>query len=143
MKFTADKLAPLGDFDNKYGQRYWGTVEESDLSVSFNLMSPVDILPGQTVEYEEKVIKETGPNSKNPGTEYLFLRKVKVDGAKPLPEQTATTDGDIERKLDAIAGDVKMVLSFMRQLQKKVENPLDAVVDVDENEEISLQDIPF
>lgn len=142
MNFTAKKIGPIGEYDTKYGQRYWGHVEESDMEVSFNLMSPVNIDEGVKLEFEEKTIKETKGSPEKPSREYLFLKKVKASGATAPPKQTSI-DTDLSQKLDAIAGDVKLMLSFMRQVQKKLESPLDAVVDVDENEEINLQDIPF
>ena len=81
MKFKVKKVNALGDHDEKYGQRYWGETYDSDMAISFNLMNPVEIPEGAELEFEERLIKETGPQSKNPGTEYLFLKKVKVLGA--------------------------------------------------------------
>ena len=81
MKFKVKKVNALGSFDETYGQRYWGETYDSDMAISFNLMNPVEIPEGAELEFEERLIKETGPNSKKPGTEYLFLKKVKVLGA--------------------------------------------------------------
>ena len=141
MKFTAKKIMPLGDNDPKYGQRYWGAVEESDMPVSFNLMIPVDIIEGTTLEFEERLIKETGPNSKKPGTEYLFLKKVKVEGRALEATKTAPSS-NLEGKIDAIAGDVKLLLSFVRQLQKG-EKEVDTVVEDIGDGPIDMSAIPF
>lgn len=82
MRYIVNQINPLGDYDEKYGQRYWGHVHDSDYEVSFNLMNPVNIEPGDTLDFEEKVIKES-----KKGKEYLFLRKVKVN-AKDTPTAT-------------------------------------------------------
>lgn len=127
MKYTAKKIVPLGKFDETYGQRYWGSVEEAEMPVSFNLMKPINISEGAELEFEEKVIKES-----KKGTEYMFLRKVKVSGNSPA-EIVKTESKNIESKLDAIAGDVKLLLSFVRQLQKKEEDVVDENLDMPED----------
>lgn len=47
---------------------------------------------------------------------------------------------DITSKLDSIAGDVKLLLSFVRQMQKGNEPKPDPVIDVNPDEDISLDD---
>lgn len=140
-KYKVKKINPLGEHSVQYGQRYWGEVEEADMPVSFNLMNPKDIPAGAELEFEEKAIKET-----KKGQEYMFLRKVKVGGITP-PTQTSISD---RQKLDAIHGDVKLALSFLRQLMgeenatpEKKEAEEDKVVEFDPEEEINLEDIPF
>lgn len=76
-RMTIKYMNPLGDYDQKYGQRYWGKAHDVDMDVAFNMMNPVNFEDGDEIEYEKKEIKETGPKSKNPGTEYIFLTKVK------------------------------------------------------------------
>lgn len=143
MNYTAKKINPLGDFDNKYGQRYWGAVNESAMPVSFNLMTPINISEGAELEFEEKVVKES-----KKGTEYMFLRKVKVSG-NSATEIVKTESKNIEQKLDAIAGDVKLLLSFVRQLQKestKTQEPEPEEDNVTEDigdEPMDLSQIPF
>jgi hypothetical protein len=145
MTFTAIQIGPLGPQDPQYGQRYWGNVEETEMAVSFNLMQPVDILPGSKLEFEERTIKETGPNSKKPGTEYLFLKKVRVQGGQPLPQATSapSTAGSDTTKLDAIHGDVKLILSFIRQMQKgdTPTKQLDTVVEDIGDGNITIDDL--
>lgn len=86
MRMTIKYANPLGEFDEKFGQRYWGKSHDSDMDISFNLMHPINFEDGDEIEFEEKTIKEKGPNSKNPGQEYLFLKKVKRSGESPRAE---------------------------------------------------------
>jgi len=98
MKYTAKRITPLGDHDPKYGTRYWGSVHDSDMPVSFNLMNPVDINDGATLEFEEKVVKES-----KKGTEYFFLRKVKVEGNAIQTSMAAPADlTSVHEQLDKI-----------------------------------------
>lgn len=83
-RFKAKQIRPLGEFDQKYGQKYWGLVHDSDYEVSFNLMHPVNIDEGHTIDFEEKMLKET-----KSGKEYLFLRKVRVNDSGPQEELRA------------------------------------------------------
>lgn len=136
MKYKVKKMNPLGDHDEKYGTRYWGEVEEADMPVSFNLMNPKDIPAGAELEFEEKTIKET-----KKGTEYMFLRKVRVLGG--APSQTQLPAPDITQKLDAIIGNQKLMMSWLRELAGKEEPEEDKVVDVDPDEEVDLSSIPF
>ena len=92
MNYTIVYMRPLGEYDSKYGQKYWGKVEESDLEVSFNLMSPVNFDEGDNIEYEEKIQKET----KN-GKEYYQLRKVHLTGQKGLAVDAVTPVAKAER----------------------------------------------
>lgn len=76
-QMTIKYANPLGDYDQKYGQRYYGKAHDVAMDISFNLMNPVNFEDGDTIEFEERVIKQKGPQSKNPGEDYLFLKKVK------------------------------------------------------------------
>lgn len=145
MKFKAKQIRPLGAHDEKYGTRYWGTVHDSDMSVSFNLMSPVDIPEGAELEFEERTIKETGPNSKNPGTEYMFLKKVKVLGAStPLPK-------DDKKLLELVYADTQRILQLLKQdtPAQSLKEQWDKTVEKDEvvedigDEYIDIGSIPF
>jgi hypothetical protein len=82
-KLTVKYVSPLGEYDQKFGQRYYGKAHDTDMDISFNLMNPVNFEDGDEIEFEEKVIKEKGPQSKNPGEEYLFLKKVKRANSGP------------------------------------------------------------
>lgn len=79
---------PLGEYSEKYGQRYYGKAHDIDMDISFNLMNPVNFEDGDEIEFESKEIKEKGPQSKNPGEEYLFLKKVKRSGSGEATSQT-------------------------------------------------------
>lgn len=143
-KFTAIEINALGPFDNQYGQRYWGKVEDSDMPVSFNLMNPVDIPIGASIEFEERVIKETGPKSKNPGSEYQFLRKVKVGGGIPRPPENAPSSdiSSLEAKVDKILAILEKPVQ--KSLKESWEETTADVVDNDIGDgPINLDAIPF
>jgi len=145
MKFITKKINPLGDNDPKYGQRYWGYVEESEMPVSFNLMNPVDIREGVTLEFDEKAIKES-----KKGTEYLFLRKVKVSG-----EALVQPTSDDKKLLELIYDDTQKILKLLdgrsgyekakdtaEEIKAKTAEEEQVVEDIGD-EPISLEDIPF
>lgn len=146
MRFTAIHVNPIGEHDEKYGTRYWGQVEDSDMSVSFNLMNPVDIPQGAQLEFEERSIKETGPQSKSPGTEYLFLKKVKVLGGTPT-----SLPSDKDKTLELILGNTEEILRILNQtvppqsLKEKWDKTVEKdVVDEDIGDDIAnLGQIPF
>lgn len=73
---TIKYVNPLGEYSEKYGQKYWGKAHDVDMDISFNMMNPVNFEDGDGIEFEEKVIKETSK-----GKEYIQLRKVKRSGA--------------------------------------------------------------
>ena len=83
MEYTVNQIAPLGTFDEKYGQRYWGKVHEADMDISFNLMNPININKNDKLTWEEKLIKES-----KSGKEYIFLKKVKVNGEPVSPTKS-------------------------------------------------------
>lgn len=104
FKFTFSKLAPMGDFDEKYGLAYWGEVNEDLKPVKFNSMNQ-NITVGDTIECEERVEKQSSK-----GTIYYQLKKVKVVGSvpvnpalleEPVPKTSAQLDR-IEKKLDQL-----------------------------------------
>lgn len=114
-KFTAIEIRAIGEHDPKYGTRYWGRVEDSDMPVSFNLMNPVDIPIGASIEFEERVIKKTGPQSKNPGSEYQFLRKVKVGGGIPRMSTPASRgEGAPQGDLSSIEAKIDEILALLK-----------------------------
>ena len=139
MKYTAKRITPLGDHDPKYGTRYWGSVHDSDMPVSFNLMNPVEINDGATLEFEEKVIKES-----KKGTEYFFLRKVKVEGNAIQTSIPAPTDlTSIHEKLDKI---LSLLDKSGYEKAKEVADKLPRQDNVTEDigdEPINIDDIPF
>lgn len=68
-----ENIALMGEPDPKYGQSYWGNVEEQTMPVKFNLMQQVDIRPGRMLFAEESEIKTSSK-----GNQYMQLRKVKL-----------------------------------------------------------------
>lgn len=65
----------LGDYDEKYGQRFWSDSYDQDTPVMFNLMSQEDLHDGQTITAETVELAES-----KKGTEYHKLKKVRVGG---------------------------------------------------------------
>lgn len=151
MRFTAKKIQPIGDKDDKYGQRYWGYTEDSEMPISFNLMNPVDIPEGAALEFEERTIKETGPQSKNPGSEYLFLKKVKVIGGESLAKLPASGPqklleliySDTQEILKLVKKDAPAASTSLKEQWDKTTGKDDVVADLGDDEEIDLSAIPF
>jgi hypothetical protein len=146
MNYTAKKIGPIGDNDPKYGQKYWGTVEEAQMEVSFNLMNPVDISEGAKLDFEEKMIRETKGSEEKPPREYMFLKKVKVSGAGP---QTSIPTSSGPSRLPKMTYDlVKQNNELLKKLVgEESEQPEDSkkeekVAELDD-EPINLDDIPF
>lgn len=84
-QFTFSKLNKMGDFDEKYGQAYWGEPNEQLEPVKFNSMNQ-DITMGDTVTCEEVLLKTSSK-----GTDYHQLKKVKVvDTTEAKPENAIT-----------------------------------------------------
>lgn len=146
--YTIKTANKLGNFDAKYGQRWWGTVDEAQFEVSWNTMNETaDYFPGQKIEFEERLMKKTQGTAEKPSRDYLFLRKVKTIGgpqgvssppAAQSPEnpQDATTLQNIESKLD----EVLALLKVENKVSEKVMD--DVVADIGDGE-INLADIPF
>lgn len=118
--FTFAGLNKLGEFDEKYGQRYWGVTNEQLEPVMFNSMNQ-DISETDTIEAGEVFANKKSTK----GVMYTPLKKVKVVGsqsrgetsppatneAKPQPaDQTQLPDAApsqldrIEFKLDQLLG---------------------------------------
>lgn len=146
MKFTAKKINPLGEHDPKYGQRYWGYTEDSEMPISFNLMTPVDIPEGATLEFEERTIKES-----KKGTEYLFLKKVKVVGGESLAKLPAN---DSTKLLELVYDDTQEILRLLKKDDSGASTSLketwdkttkqeDVVDDNVDDEPMDLSAIPF
>jgi len=123
-RFTFSKLSKMGDFDEKYGQAYWGSPNEQLVPVKFNSMNP-NITQEDAIEAEEVLLKKSSK-----GTEYHQLKKVKVVnrlqevgrvqqapvleavGAPTAPRPTSDSEilerlKRIEEKLDTLIGPVE------------------------------------
>ena len=81
IRYYLDEASKLGDFDPKYGQRYWCKSTSADKDISFNSLNQ-DIKAGDWITAEESLNKET-----KKGVPYYQLRKVKVESGSPV-EQT-------------------------------------------------------
>jgi hypothetical protein len=87
---TAQDIKLMGELDPKYGQTYWGSVEEHDDNVRFNLMQQVDIMPGRKIIAEEWAMKTSGT-----GNDYMQLRKVKLSESEPSEPTPAVEQEDL------------------------------------------------
>lgn len=144
MTYTAIEINALGDHDPKYGQRYWGKVEETHTPVSFNLLNPVAIPIGAKIDYEEKLVKES-----KKGTEYFFLRKVKVSGGMAVQQPSS----DSQKLLELVYEQTTEILQILKSDQpraslrdswdKATTKEEDTVADLDPEEEIDIDSIPF
>jgi hypothetical protein len=108
--YTTIKITPMGDYDQKFGQTYWGTVEEAQMPVRFNLMNPVNFDEGMPFGCEEAVIKESSK-----GTEYLQLRKVKVSGGTAPSHDGVKTPQQLDR-----------IEAKLDQLLEKIDPPIES-----------------
>lgn len=86
---TAKDIKLMGVIDPKYGQSYWGTVEESNDPVMFNLMQQVDIQPGRQLIAGEWAMKTSSK-----GNDYMQLKKVK------LSEPSASVPTSVAEELE-------------------------------------------
>lgn len=172
-EFTIVTLSKLGANDPTYGQKYWATVHETQMPVSFN--SKQEVAEGQKVQAEEYTIKKSAK-----GTDYQQLKKVKVVGSsdntsqgttgKPQTRQfKADPDKQAEIKAEWAIGKVVETIGLddLQKVEEKAkalhamvdrlkangaegspeplpEQPKDEVVDTfDESKPINLDDIPF
>lgn len=96
--FTAtENIALLGDLDPKWGQTYWGNVEEQEMPIKFNLMQQVDIMPGRKLVAQESEIKTS-----TKGNKYMQLKKVKLSESEKTPEKQSSI---IEKYVGSIEED--------------------------------------
>lgn len=87
--YTAIDIAPMGPYHQKYGQTYWGAVEEQEDPVRFNLMKTILIAPGTKLiagEYKDGI--------QGAKTVYSQLGKVKV-------AETVSADEEMEETQEA------------------------------------------
>lgn len=119
--YKLDKVTKMGDMDAKYGQSYWAESSSELKPLKFNSMNE-NIKVGDTITAEESANRRSGK-----GTDYLQLRKVKVEGAQTAPQGSSQLDR-IEKKLD------KLISTL---------NGQDTVHEGLDGEPISLDDIPL
>lgn len=80
--YTAKKIGAMGDKHEVYGVKYWGTVEEAQMEVSFNLPDKREIPAGAKIEFDERLIRETKGSDEKPSREYMQLKKVHISGSQ-------------------------------------------------------------
>lgn len=138
MKYTLKKAAKLGGFDETYGQRFWGEVEEAQMPVSFNLMDKTvgEIWAGMPIEFEERKMKTSAK-----GNDYMHLTKVKLMGA-PIKQTEAPLPSDQGKFQEIVLEKLSDIESALKDIAG-VRDTLDTVVDVDPEEEVNLNSIPF
>lgn len=115
---------PLGEYDAKFGQRYWTEVNEMDYPIMFNTMEKEAIDLEDKIEAEEQVMKKSAK-----GNEYYGLKKVKVHRAHgnmsaqvSETAQTASTEPTGPSKadnpqLDRIEKQLALILEGINELK--------------------------
>jgi hypothetical protein len=131
----------MGDRDEKYGQTFWSETHDSDKPVMFNLMSGT-VGDGAVIEFEESLNKTSAK-----GTDYLRLRKVKVESSGDTSVGAAngpvSVTSDTTKLLELIYADTQKILEFVSPLVVP-DNParVDEVAEVPD-EPVNMDDIPF
>jgi len=144
FKIRLEKVAPLGDYSEQFGQRWWGKEEDSDVPISFN-SHDLKVMGGDWVEAEEKTMKKS-----QKGTTYWQLKKVHVvhetsnsaaEAEKPVksPVNASQSHSEsaqvilsrIETKVDEALGKLDELLGTQDQIDKEIaeaedEVPIDA-----------------
>lgn len=121
----------MGERHAEYGQTWWSDTPDSPKPLMFNLMSG-EVGDGAVIEFEESVNKTSAK-----GTEYLRLRKVKINSAGDTSSPSSPPN-DTVKLLELIYDDTQAILKLVSPL---IEIP-DEVADVPDGE-ISMDDIGF
>lgn len=137
-QWTLKDPKPMGDRDPKYGQTWWSYTHDGDMPLMFNLMEG-EVGDGSVVSAEEWVNKESAK-----GTEYMRLRKVKIQGsAKPVTK-------DDDKLLQLTYENTVEILKFLKPpgslketWDKTVAKEEDTVVEDIGDEPMNLDGIPF
>ena len=155
FELTITELAPLGDYDDQYGQRYWGRAADEENPISFNSMDKT--LVAKVTNAPLKVVCEAKAMKKSQkGTLYWQLKKVKpldVNATPTATNETKTNTTTTSNPQTAVGGSNEVIERLVRiegKLDKLlgIDEPtptkpkLDTVVEVGE-EEVDLSDIPF
>lgn len=125
--FNLIDLNKMGDFDEKWGQAYWGQ-DENGKNIKFNSMNQ-DIIAPCTI-----LAEETAAKTSSKGTAYLQLKKVKVaesaqteDAPKDIPKGATSTLGEAA---STTAGNDAQLDRIEEQLQE-INSKLDKLMGVD------------
>lgn len=133
----AQEPLKLGEYDEKFGQSYWATVNEHLQPVKFNSKS-------QTIGVNDKITAEERSEKRSgKGTDYFQLRGVKVEAVNKLSKEEAqkqeilspTQLDRIEAKIDRLLGE---------EPKEEIYDRADPIItDIGEGEIVSLDSIPF
>lgn len=146
MQYTLINPKPLGDNDPKYGQTWWSDSHDSDKPLMFNLMTG-EVGDGAVISFEESVNKQSAK-----GTDYLRLRKVKVESPGAANGPVMTRSGDSGKLLELIYSDTQKILQLvdngtpqtLSEAWQETNKPAkDTVVEDIGEEPMNLSDIPF
>jgi hypothetical protein len=117
--FNLIKIDKLGDFDAKWGQRYWAECSDQLEPLMFNSLNQNITIPA-TITAEEVLLKQSAK-----GTDYHQLKKIKVVEGHP-PE---TPPSGNSSQLDRIEDMLKELLGRQSDLR----DPFDpSIEDTDE-----------
>lgn len=108
-QFTISKINKLGDYDQKFGQSWWGEVNEQLEPVKFNMMAG-NPQAGDTITCEEVLLKTS-----TKGTDYHQLKKVKI-----VERASDTSLGSTDKIPQAIAGHSEHKLDQILELIKEI-----------------------
>ena len=139
------KVNKLGDADPKYGQSWWGEVNQ-DKPVMFNTMSG-EFSDGCVIEYEERVEKVSKSEKKTP---YWRLRKVSLKEAGVITAAD-TSVGSSGKPPAALQGFSPEIEKMIREIHESVVGtPVSPKADVLPTDaevlggtEVDLSDIPY
>lgn len=119
--FKLNKVVKLGQYDEKYGQRYWCDADAEEKPVSFNSQNQ-NIKEGDTIEAEESLNKMS-----TKGTHYLMLRKVKVvdNTAQPMGQASYKQVFGVEM---SVAEETMTTMHNLEAILTRVEAKLDLLL---------------
>ena len=151
FELTITELSPLGEFDETYGQRYWGSAANEENPISFNSMDKA--LASKVTSAPLKVVCESKAMKKSQkGTLYWQLKKV-----KPLDVNTAPVSHDTQKAVEHTASTPTGGSNDLTERLERIESKLDKLLGLEEptptkkidkvaevtDDEVDLSDVPF
>lgn len=120
--FTKEPLK-LGDYDQKYGQAWWGEVNEHLQPVKFNTMSQDDITAEDVIEAEERTEKQTkgDPDKGKEPRPYYQLKKVKVISGSPTQHTDKKTPPPVPQGANPNIGYTDQILERVIRIEAKID----------------------
>lgn len=135
-KLTLSQVNKLGDADPKYGQTWWGKVNEQTEPVMFNTLDG-EFEAGDVLEFEEAAIKQS-----KKGSTYHRLKKVKKAGSILAGEKNAPQDDELLLLVKENNDMLRKLLGEEPKAQKQVDKVFEPTQQQEE-EPIDLNEIPF